>query len=318
MLELPQFRIGTLPCGRGQNDTLHRFPSSLSTSFSPSSLPSTTLFHSNSIAHHPTPTARSISEEITTENRYRDDEYVPRGESSGSGTHSKPDSAHKPDKDKDKKDKDKEERDEGTYAFVCVCVYVYMLVCLCMNWWVWVVMFVKRRENRSLKFPLFARPETGVSMGAVSAPLFYTHTQPPKTRHTVELETMPSVSFYGEMCIVCMLKMQQLSNSFETAAACQQIKMAMDVFCFAGNCKLCWCWWAILVALARGVTQTIAAYHFPFFTETIKVFDGNCSYRRRIFRAINVPRTCSLEQLLTTALRAFHIARDPNVSLSTF
>ncbi|XP_035899255.1 diacylglycerol kinase theta isoform X3 [Anopheles stephensi] len=107
--------------------------------------------------------ARSISEEITAENRYRDDEYVPRGESSGSGTHSKPDSAHKPDKDKDKKDKDKEERDE----------------------------------------------------------------------------------------------------------------------------------------------------------ETIKVFDGNCSYRRRIFRAINVPRTCSLEQLLTTALRAFHIARDPNLFFLT-
>ncbi|XP_035899256.1 diacylglycerol kinase theta isoform X3 [Anopheles maculipalpis] len=106
---------------------------------------------------------RSISEEITAENRYRDDEYVPRGESSGSGTHSKPDSAHKPDKDKDKKDKDKEERDE----------------------------------------------------------------------------------------------------------------------------------------------------------ETIKVFDGNCSYRRRIFRAINVPRTCSLEQLLTTALRAFHIARDPNLFFLT-
>ncbi|CAO1437458.1 unnamed protein product [Diamesa tonsa] len=46
--------------------------------------------------------------------------------------------------------------------------------------------------------------------------------------------------------------------------------------------------------------------------ETIKVFDGNCSLRRRIFRAITVPRTCNLEQLLTTALRAFHIAREPN------
>ncbi|KFB38399.1 AGAP004209-PA-like protein [Anopheles sinensis] len=106
--------------------------------------------------------ARSISEEITAESRYRDEEYVVRGEgSSSSGTHSKPDSAHKPDKDKDKKDK--EERDE----------------------------------------------------------------------------------------------------------------------------------------------------------ETIKVFDGNCSYRRRIFRAISVPRTCSLEQLLTTALRAFHIARDPNLFFLT-
>ncbi|XP_058169835.1 diacylglycerol kinase theta isoform X2 [Anopheles ziemanni] len=51
--------------------------------------------------------------------------------------------------------------------------------------------------------------------------------------------------------------------------------------------------------------------------ETIKVFDGNCSYRRRIFRAISVPKTCSLEQLLTTALRAFHIARDPNLFFLT-
>ncbi|XP_065074729.1 diacylglycerol kinase theta isoform X2 [Ochlerotatus camptorhynchus] len=51
--------------------------------------------------------------------------------------------------------------------------------------------------------------------------------------------------------------------------------------------------------------------------ETIKVFDGNCSYRRKIFRAITVPRTCSLEQLLTTALRAFHIARDSTLFFLT-
>lgn len=54
------------------------------------------------------------------------------------------------------------------------------------------------------------------------------------------------------------------------------------------------------------------------FAETIKVFDGNCSLRRRIFRAITVPRTCTLEQLLTTALRAFHIAREPSVSFPLF
>ena len=59
-------------------------------------------------------------------------------------------------------------------------------------------------------------------------------------------------------------------------------------------------------------------HHFLliYFSETIKVFDGNCSLRRRIFRAITVPRTCNLEQLLTTALRAFHIAREPNVSFN--
>lgn len=53
---------------------------------------------------------------------------------------------------------------------------------------------------------------------------------------------------------------------------------------------------------------------FPFFLETIKVFDGNCSLRRRIFRAITVPRSFTLDQLMTTALRAFHIAREPSVS----
>lgn len=45
--------------------------------------------------------------------------------------------------------------------------------------------------------------------------------------------------------------------------------------------------------------------------ETIKVFDGNCSLRRRIFRAITVPRQCTLDQLLTSSLRAFHIKREP-------
>ncbi|XP_037913720.1 diacylglycerol kinase theta isoform X2 [Hermetia illucens] len=46
--------------------------------------------------------------------------------------------------------------------------------------------------------------------------------------------------------------------------------------------------------------------------ESIKVFDGNSSLKRRIYRVITVSRTCTLEQLLTTALRAFHITRDPN------
>ncbi|XP_030563845.1 diacylglycerol kinase theta isoform X3 [Drosophila novamexicana] len=45
--------------------------------------------------------------------------------------------------------------------------------------------------------------------------------------------------------------------------------------------------------------------------EMIKVFDGNNSFRRQQYRAIIVQRTYTLEQLLTTALRAFHITRDP-------
>lgn len=47
--------------------------------------------------------------------------------------------------------------------------------------------------------------------------------------------------------------------------------------------------------------------------ESIKVFDGNCSFRRKICRVIQIPRTCNLEYFLTVALRAFHITRDPNV-----
>lgn len=47
-------------------------------------------------------------------------------------------------------------------------------------------------------------------------------------------------------------------------------------------------------------------------TETIKVFDGNYSLRRRIFRPVTVPRTCSVEQLLSAALRSLHISREPS------
>ncbi|XP_056632920.1 diacylglycerol kinase theta isoform X2 [Diorhabda sublineata] len=46
--------------------------------------------------------------------------------------------------------------------------------------------------------------------------------------------------------------------------------------------------------------------------EAIKVYDGNNSLRRRIYRIIVVPRQASLKQVLTLALRAFHITKDPN------
>ncbi|EZA60154.1 Diacylglycerol kinase theta [Ooceraea biroi] len=44
----------------------------------------------------------------------------------------------------------------------------------------------------------------------------------------------------------------------------------------------------------------------------IKVYDGNSSLRRRIFRVISVPRQATTEQVLTLALRAFHITKDPS------
>ncbi|CAH1101865.1 unnamed protein product, partial [Psylliodes chrysocephalus] len=46
--------------------------------------------------------------------------------------------------------------------------------------------------------------------------------------------------------------------------------------------------------------------------EMIKVYDGNNSFRRKIFRLIVVPRQAPLKQVLTQALRAFHITKDPN------
>ncbi|XP_014088073.2 diacylglycerol kinase theta isoform X4 [Bactrocera oleae] len=51
--------------------------------------------------------------------------------------------------------------------------------------------------------------------------------------------------------------------------------------------------------------------------EMIKVFDGNNSFRRQLYRVISVPRTYTLEQLLTTALRAFHITREPSAFYMT-
>ncbi|GLG94751.1 Diacylglycerol kinase 1 [Gryllus bimaculatus] len=50
--------------------------------------------------------------------------------------------------------------------------------------------------------------------------------------------------------------------------------------------------------------------------ESIKVYDGNISYRRRIFRVVTVPRQSNVEQFLTAALRAFHITRDPENKFS--
>lgn len=42
------------------------------------------------------------------------------------------------------------------------------------------------------------------------------------------------------------------------------------------------------------------------------MYDGNSSLRRRIFRTIVVPRTASLEHVLTLSLRVFHITKDPD------
>ncbi|BES91540.1 Diacylglycerol kinase [Nesidiocoris tenuis] len=46
--------------------------------------------------------------------------------------------------------------------------------------------------------------------------------------------------------------------------------------------------------------------------DVIKVYDGNSSVRRRIFRTITVSRLATTEHVLTQALRAFHITKDPH------
>ena len=45
----------------------------------------------------------------------------------------------------------------------------------------------------------------------------------------------------------------------------------------------------------------------PLSAVLIKVFDGNCSLRRRMFRTIAVSRSAATDAILSTALAAFHI-----------
>ena len=49
---------------------------------------------------------------------------------------------------------------------------------------------------------------------------------------------------------------------------------------------------------------------FIFFPETIKVYDGYSSLRKRLFRTVTVHKMCSKEDLLMTAMRAFVVSQD--------
>ncbi|XP_046350974.1 diacylglycerol kinase theta-like isoform X3 [Haliotis rufescens] len=46
-------------------------------------------------------------------------------------------------------------------------------------------------------------------------------------------------------------------------------------------------------------------------TEIIRVFDGNASLKRRLYRTISVPRNASAQAILEAALKTFHISDDP-------
>lgn len=65
-----------------------------------------------------------------------------------------------------------------------------------------------------------------------------------------------------------------------------------------------------LTVIEFSLFLTQKLYHY--YTEMVKVYDGNNSLRRRIFRVISVPRQATTEQFLTSALRAFHITKDPS------
>ena len=44
--------------------------------------------------------------------------------------------------------------------------------------------------------------------------------------------------------------------------------------------------------------------------ETIKVFDGNTSLRRRMFRPITISRNATTQEFLAAATKAFHVPQE--------
>lgn len=55
--------------------------------------------------------------------------------------------------------------------------------------------------------------------------------------------------------------------------------------------------------------MTLCLFFF-FSPETIKVYDGYHSLRKRLFRTVTVNKSCSREELLQAAMRAFVVTQD--------
>lgn len=51
-------------------------------------------------------------------------------------------------------------------------------------------------------------------------------------------------------------------------------------------------------------------FHNFLSSEVIKVYDGDLSLKRKIFRTITVSRLASAEHILNTTLEAFHIQKN--------
>lgn len=57
--------------------------------------------------------------------------------------------------------------------------------------------------------------------------------------------------------------------------------------------------------------------HPPTHTEVVKVFDGNSSLQRRMFRLVTVSRAATVAEFLTAALRAFHLPQEVSSTFLT-
>ena len=47
------------------------------------------------------------------------------------------------------------------------------------------------------------------------------------------------------------------------------------------------------------------------FTEIVRIYDGNTSLRKRVYRTVAVPKNAPAQVLLEAALRTYHISDDP-------
>ncbi|GAB6028280.1 hypothetical protein CHUAL_002459 [Chamberlinius hualienensis] len=97
-------------------------------------------------------------------------------------------------------------------------------------------------------------------------------------------------------------------GNLPTNSKCNWCKKACwSVECLAGmRCE--WCGTTVHAACLKHLSPECM---FGMLQKTIKVYDGNYSMKRRVFRTISISKTASRNLILETALRAFHVREDP-------
>lgn len=83
----------------------------------------------------------------------------------------------------------------------------------------------------------------------------------------------------------------------------------------------------LFICLSVYIYLSVSIYIYPFppspsllpspHTEVVKVFDGNSSLQRRMFRLVTVSRAASVAEFLTAALRAFHLPQEVSSTFLT-